>query len=83
MRNQTTKAMLSDPAKWKSYLDHALTPMAQAVKNHSSLAAWEIFNEPEGFLKIESDKEPCFDTTKLKGTGAGWSDPFLTMKQIQ
>ena len=33
---------------------------------------------------ITSDPEPCFDTTRLNDSGAGWNvgGKFLTMKQI-
>ncbi|KAI8491719.1 hypothetical protein Bbelb_305240 [Branchiostoma belcheri] len=30
-------------------------------------------NEPEGSLKIEPNTDPCYDTSFLQGTGAGWA----------
>lgn len=32
----------------QSYIDNALTPLVNALKDHPALGSWEIFNEPEG-----------------------------------
>ena len=42
------KAFLQLPTNVQSYIDNALTPMVNALKDHPALAFWEIFNEPEG-----------------------------------
>lgn len=84
MRNSTTKKMLTDDSKVQSWIQNALIPMVNGLKYEHALAGWEIFNEPEGSVYADrKDSEPCFDTQKLKGTGAGWAGAYLEMKQIQ
>lgn len=41
-------AFLQSPTNIQSYIDNALTPMVNSLKDHPALAFWEIFNEPEG-----------------------------------
>lgn len=40
-------------------------------------------NEPEGALIIASDSNPCWDTTRLSGTGPPWKGSLLYMKDLQ
>ena len=82
LRNSNTIAMLKDPKKLQSYIDKALVPMDKALANESALGGWEIMNEPEGSLIVQTDSEPCFDTSRLGGSGAGWAGGQFTMRQI-
>ena len=42
----------------------------------------EIMNEPEGSVLVAYDDEPCYDTSNLGGTGAGWAGTGLAMRDI-
>lgn len=45
--------------------------MVQGLLDKRSLAAWEIVNEPEGNVLIESNAEPCYNTTRLQWAAGG------------
>jgi len=77
------KGLITDTGKLQSYLDHALTPWVNAVKDHPALGGWDIINEWEGFVKPGvHDNEPCFDSTHLQGTGAGWAGQLYSVHDI-
>ncbi|SFZ92810.1 Por secretion system C-terminal sorting domain-containing protein [Flaviramulus basaltis] len=42
------KPFFESESNIQSYIDNALTPLVNAVKDHNALGSWEIFNEPEG-----------------------------------
>lgn len=84
MRNEKVKQLFYNETKLQSYIDKVLVPMATALGDEPALGGWEILNEPEGSVRIESDKEPCFSTDpQLKGSGAGWSKANIPMKNLQ
>ncbi|XP_055894957.1 mannan endo-1,4-beta-mannosidase-like [Biomphalaria glabrata] len=75
--------LLRDPVKLQSYIDNALIPWATAVKGHPALGSWDIMNEPEGMLNPEIvHADPCFDTTALKYSGAGWAGKKYNYEQF-
>ncbi|XP_046463075.1 mannan endo-1,4-beta-mannosidase-like [Daphnia pulex] len=83
LRVQNTINLFWDEGKLQSYIDNALKPMVSALGDHPALGAWEIMNEPEGsLLNNQADANPCFDTTPLKNTGAGWTNLYIPMENI-
>ena len=64
------KKLFTDDDALNAYINNALLPMVNGLKDHPGLLAWEIFNEPEGMTEQFA---------------SGW-DGFLervTMAQIQ
>eukprot|EP01084_Bolivina_argentea_P060860 111180_1 len=74
--------LFNSTQKLQSYIDNALIPMIKAWSDHPALGGIEIINEPEGNLLIAQDNEPCFDTMRLQGTGAGWNGVKIPMKTV-
>ena len=46
------KNILTTEEGLKSYIDNALIPMVDSLKEHPGIIAWEIFNEPEGMTEV-------------------------------
>ena len=82
MRNQQTLGLYKDVAKLQSYVQTVLAPMAEQLSNETALIGFEIINEPEGSVALGMDDEPCFDTSALQGTGAGWNGHLWTMREL-
>jgi hypothetical protein len=79
MRNQRYRNLVLDDARLQSYIDNSLIPMVRALSTKRALASWEIMNEPEGSVLIAGDGNPCFSTSILAGTGAGWTGVGIPM----
>ena len=57
-------------------------PMVSALGNHLALRAWEIINEPKGsVLNNQVNSNPCYDTTPLAPTGAGFGKKYVPMQK--
>jgi len=86
MRTKETINMIKNEVRLQSYLDNALVPMILGLRDHPSLAAWEVMNEPEGATPPgQTNNEPCFDLTHLdwsKSRGPGWSGANISIKDI-
>lgn len=71
--NWRLEGLIKDTGKLHSYINHALIPMVKALKDQPALAGWDIINEMEGVINPNlHNSEPCFDTTFLAPSGAGW-----------
>ncbi len=51
-RVRRNKLLLTNAEATQSYIDNALIPMVERVKNHTAVLCWEIFNEPEGMTSF-------------------------------
>lgn len=79
MRNQRYRNIVLNDAILDSYINNALLPMVRALVTKRALATWEIMNEPEGSVLIAGDPNPCYSTTILAGSGAGWTEEGIPM----
>ena len=57
VRHASDCAIFGDEAELQAVIDTIVVPLATAVRGYSSLAMWEVVNEPEGLL----------DTSQLTG----------------
>lgn len=83
MRNPLVVDMVKDAAITQSFIDNALVPLVAALADRPGVASWEVVNEPEGSVLIAADPEPCFDTSNLNSTGAGWAGTGVPMRDLQ
>ncbi|XP_060082715.1 mannan endo-1,4-beta-mannosidase-like [Ylistrum balloti] len=83
--NERLQGLITSTTKLQSYIDHALVPMVNALKNEPNLGGWDIMNEPEGEIIVghQDTHQPCYDTRFLHNSGAGWVQQMYTAKQIQ
>jgi len=95
LRNQDTINLFWDDSKLETYLDKALTPMVEGLRDHPALGFWEVMNEAEGSTWAgQVSDDPCFDLTHLdwsrvatdttnpRSHGPGWSGADIPIKNI-
>ena len=83
MRQPQMKNLIYDTAKLQTFIDNALVPLVTGLKDEPALAAYELMNEPEGSVDPSTkNAEPCFDTTILQGSGAGWAGGRIPMQEL-
>jgi len=90
MRNQNTINLFWDESKLQRYIDNALIPMVEGLRDHPALGFWEVMNEAEGsMIPGEQNSEPCFDLTHLDWTkeeggsgGPGWTGVYLPLQGV-
>lgn len=75
--------LIKDEAKLRSYIDNALIPMVDGLKDELGLGGWDIINEPEGEMIPETNNNPCEDTAFLSDSGMGWEGKLYTAHEIQ
>ena len=56
-RRAKNKKILTDEEGTMAYINNALIPMVNKVKNHTAILCWEIFNEPEGMTDVAAWSE--------------------------
>ncbi|XP_045603001.1 mannan endo-1,4-beta-mannosidase [Procambarus clarkii] len=81
MRNQKTIDMIYDDAKLDSYIENCLTSLMDKIKGHPALGSFDAVNEAEGSVKIESNSDPCYDTTLIGQQGAGWTGDNIPIER--
>ncbi|KAF2355525.1 Glycoside hydrolase family 5 [Trinorchestia longiramus] len=81
MSNQAYIDLVYDDSKLQSYLDNCLAALVQALAGHPALAAYETVNEPEGSVLVTTDGNPCYDTTIIGQSGAGWTGVNIPMER--
>ena len=55
---------------YQSYIDKALTPIVNGLKDHPGLFAYEVFNEPEGaIIDMTGARHFCPDEANVPGDG--------------
>ncbi|XP_061188482.1 mannan endo-1,4-beta-mannosidase-like isoform X2 [Saccostrea echinata] len=75
--------LIRDTGKLHSYINYALKPMVQALKDMPALGGWELMNAPEGKLKPDlTGNDSCFDTQYLRYSGAGWAGKLYTPEEL-
>ncbi|PVD25444.1 hypothetical protein C0Q70_13100 [Pomacea canaliculata] len=75
--------LITDTSKLQSYIDKALIPWVRSVMSHPALGGWDIINEMEGVIRSgEQNSEPCFDTSFMANSGAGWAGASFSAQQL-
>ncbi|KAL7637770.1 UNVERIFIED_CONTAM: hypothetical protein RMT77_011381 [Armadillidium vulgare] len=80
--NQNEVQLFLDDTKLESYIDNCFQEFASSVAGHPALGAWESINEPEGSVQVTSNSDPCYDTSFLQGSGAGWTGNNIPMERF-
>ncbi|XP_045196000.2 mannan endo-1,4-beta-mannosidase-like [Mercenaria mercenaria] len=77
--------LLQDESILQSYITNALIPIVRALKQQREMAIWEIMNEPEGSMLMETEDktEPCYDTSTIHlWDFADWTRQSIPLKNF-
>ncbi|KAK3083076.1 hypothetical protein FSP39_013280 [Pinctada imbricata] len=82
------KDLITSETAIQAYINNALTPMVQKLKDEPAVLGWDIINQPEGIMKKNvTDKNDCWDNTYLEkkapGRKVGWAGELVTPKELQ
>jgi mannan endo-1,4-beta-mannosidase len=86
MREKKMKGLFYSDTKLASFIKNALTPLVRGLVDEAGIAAYEIINEPEGSLNVNTVNatEKCFDTKSvLLNSGAGWAGANIRIERMQ
>lgn len=81
LTNQPAVDLVWDDSKLDSYIENCLNSLMNTIKGHPALGAFEAVNEPEGSILVESNSDPCYDTTIIGQSGAGWTGKSIPMER--
>lgn len=62
---QTHDDIIDNPAVQASYMENAVKPIIEALKDHEGVMGWDIINEPEWIIRAEDGGDPKHDARRV------------------